>query len=486
MSSPGQAHVYRGSTVDELIPRIQRELGPDAIILRRREGLGGGILGFFQRSFVEIEAVPGGPRIDVYDDGEGEPTGERLPVPGLPLLDIPRSAPAPSYPAPAPSHARDPAVRDPLEPAGVHDRSFARGGALTAHGAYVTEQLAALAMAGPAEPIVRAGEVGGGVLAEPARAPSGPAPPRVEPRLEPRVESRVESRVEPGRDSFAAALASAEAQAPAPRASSTPAPWSVPPVRRTGKRVGVSIEERLVGFGMSETFAREAIERARAHVLPLAPGGGLTRGVRAALAQRVPVAPALPVTGAAIVVVGAGGSGKTSCCAALTRAYRRAGTLPVGYAALTWNDERPGLHMLLSPHVMWPTPVSTQRSLRALRRVRGEGLLVIDTPRLSPADGAGIRELAALLSELEPQRVVVALPATLGATAAAQLLQALRPLGANALVVTHADETDQIGVAVEAACAFDLAPEYRLDRRRSGAWRIGRIDPAGLAEWLLP
>ncbi|MGC2373586.1 MAG: hypothetical protein WA484_06905, partial [Solirubrobacteraceae bacterium] len=222
------------------------------------------------------------------------------------------------------------------------------------------------------------------------------------------------------------------------------------------------------------------------HVLPLAPGGGLTRGVRAALAQRIPVARALPVTGAAIVVVGAGGSGKTSCCAALTRAYRRAGTLPVGYAALTWNDERPGLHMLLSPHVMWPTPVAAQRSLRALRRVRGEGLLVIDTPPLSPVDKAGVRELAALLSELEPQRVVVALPATLGATAAAQLLQALRPLGANALAVTHADETDQIGVAVEAACAFGLAPEYRLGRRRSGAWRIGRIDPAGLAEWLLP
>ncbi|MGC2373807.1 MAG: hypothetical protein WA484_08030, partial [Solirubrobacteraceae bacterium] len=165
MSSPSQAHVYRGSTVDELIPRIQRELGPDAIILRRREGLTGGILGFFQRSFVEIEAVPGGPRIDVYDEGEGEPAGERSPAPGLPLLDIPWSSPAPSYPAPAPFYARDPVARDPLEPAGVHAQSFARGGALTAHGAYVTEQLAALATAGPAEPIVRAGEAGGGVLA---------------------------------------------------------------------------------------------------------------------------------------------------------------------------------------------------------------------------------------------------------------------------------------------------------------------------------
>jgi flagellar biosynthesis GTPase FlhF len=111
---------------------------------------------------------------------------------------------------------------------------------------------------------------------------------------------------------------------------------------------------------------------------------------------------------------------------------------------------------------------------------------VLDTPSLSPVDRAGVRELASLLGQLQPERVVVALPATLGAAAAAQLLQALRPLGANALAVTHADETDQIGVAIEAACAFALAPEYVLDRARGGGWRLSRVDPASLAARLLP
>ena len=96
------------------------------------------------------------------------------------------------------------------------------------------------------------------------------------------------------------------------------------------------------------------------------------------------------------------------------------------------------------------------------------------------------RELARLLSELKPERVVVALPATLGATAAAQLLQALKPLGANALAVTHADETDQIGVAVEAACRFELAPEYMLEHARAGGWRLRQLAPSALAERLLP
>ena len=59
---------YRGRTVEELIPRIQSELGADAIVLGRREGLTGGFAGFFQHSFVEIEAMAGGPRVDVYDE----------------------------------------------------------------------------------------------------------------------------------------------------------------------------------------------------------------------------------------------------------------------------------------------------------------------------------------------------------------------------------------------------------------------------------
>ena len=54
----------------------------------------------------------------------------------------------------------------------------------------------------------------------------------------------------------------------------------------------------------------------------------------------------------------------------------------------------------------------------ASRRARGDGVAILDTPSLSPSDRSGIRELARLLTELKPERVVVALPAS-GATAAA-------------------------------------------------------------------
>ena len=175
--------------------------------------------------------------------------------------------------------------------------------------------------------------------------------------------------------------------------------------------------------------------------------------------------------------MGAGGAGKTTCCAALLGAYRKSSSLPASCATITREAERGELRMILSPYIMKPSPARAPRALRALRRARGDGMAVLDTPSLSPSDRAGVRELARLLAELEPERVVVALPATLGATAAAQLLQALRPLGANALAVTHADETDQIGVAVEAACRFGLAPEYMLERGRAGGWRLRQIGP---------
>jgi flagellar biosynthesis GTPase FlhF len=60
---------YRGASIEELLPQIRAELGPEAVIVSRREGLIGGVAGFFQKKCVEVDARPGGPRIDVYDDG---------------------------------------------------------------------------------------------------------------------------------------------------------------------------------------------------------------------------------------------------------------------------------------------------------------------------------------------------------------------------------------------------------------------------------
>jgi flagellar biosynthesis GTPase FlhF len=59
---------YRGRKLEDLIPQIREELGPDAIILRQREGLTGGVGGFFAQKCVEVDAQAPQPLVDIYDE----------------------------------------------------------------------------------------------------------------------------------------------------------------------------------------------------------------------------------------------------------------------------------------------------------------------------------------------------------------------------------------------------------------------------------
>jgi SRP54-type protein, GTPase domain len=465
------ARIYRGRSVEEIIPQIQRELGEEAIVVRRREGLTGGILGFFQRSYVEIEAMAGGARVDLYDEPASAPPPPPLPPQAqhsAPRPDLQgRYAPEPPARAAAPVAESTPSVAPPLAPPPLAPPPFytrAPASADTAAaGAYVTAHLASLARAdrsrseyppplqrqAPRETLDWQAQFEELIPREPPQRYASPSP---EPQRGAQPDAGERRVVAPG--SYA--------------------------------RASAGVAKSLQRYGVSEEFAAELIEGAIAHGLALAPRAGLAQAVRMTLAQRIPVAPPLPSKGAAIVVVGAGGAGKTTCCATLLGAYRRGSSLPASCATITRGEERGELELILSPQIMKPTSVRAPRALKALRSARGDGLAVIDTPHLSPSDRTGIRELARLLGAVEPERVVLALPATLGATAAAQLLAALKPLDANALVLTHADETDQIGVAVEAACRSGIAPEYMLERARGGGWKLTQMSPTGLAAKLLP
>src|SRR2546423_3962662 len=88
MSAPGavekkasmmtESKTFRGRTLEEVLPQIKADFGPDAEIVRQREGLTGGVGGFFQRTCVEVEARPGeperaAPRFDMYDDEPAMP-----------------------------------------------------------------------------------------------------------------------------------------------------------------------------------------------------------------------------------------------------------------------------------------------------------------------------------------------------------------------------------------------------------------------------
>ncbi len=328
--------------------------------------------------------------------------------------------------------------------------------------------------------------------ATPAPAPVAPAPaaraaapaPATRPPdpVAPRASRAVPPPAVPANGGNGTASRARPRETPAPpAAAAAPRPSPASPHARNRQ----AVERTLARAGFSEGFIRELTDTALAHTLALAPRIGLVPAVRAALAQRIPPARPLPATGCSIVVVGAGGSGKTTCCAALLGAYRAHSTLPARFATLLRPELQTELQLMMSPQMLEPQPADSPRARRELRSAGSDGVIVIDTPRLSPSEPGGIRELGRLLGELEPDRIVVALPVTLGAVAAEQLLASLEPIGPAALALTHADETDQLGVGIELACRFGLAPELMVEHSPAGGWRLSRLDPAELAARVL-
>ena len=105
---------YRGRKLEDLIPRIKQELGPDAIILREREGLMGGINGFFAQRFVEIEARAGAAHVDLYDEPADDTFASQLEQATTPFTDDPRPTPSagsvPPADAPMPELSAPPSV----------------------------------------------------------------------------------------------------------------------------------------------------------------------------------------------------------------------------------------------------------------------------------------------------------------------------------------------------------------------------------------
>jgi flagellar biosynthesis protein FlhF len=451
---------YRGRKLEDLIPKIKEDLGPDAIILREREGLMGGINGFFAQRFVEIEARSGTPRIDLYDEEpfEDDSFASRLEQAAIPFTADPRPTPAAASVPPAEAPA--PKVAHPVDAllAGPVVEAEAELDALDEPPAVVTEPELPELIAPEPTP-----------LPEPVSLPELPAGP------------------EP---------AAAPEAAPA-----APAPGPAPKARRRGSRlrrnsapaprqeIDVSAASALMAelsaSGISPAWAQELIGEAGAHFGPFAQTS-LRDAVRGAIASSLVSARPLPAAGAAVAFVGTGGAGKSRCAATLAAAYRQGSTLPVTVVSLAGTRAARTLADLLKSHGVPVAGVSDGRVLaRRVEKGRAGGLVVIDTDAAVPSDAAGVASLAAQLAPLSLDSIVLALPATLGMESAKRLVVGLSPLGSSALAITHADETDQIGVGIELAAATRMPISY-LHEGLDLDHALSALNPFTLAQRLLP
>lgn len=499
---------YRGRKLEDLIPQIRAELGPDAIILRQREGLMGGVGGFFAQKCVEVDAQAGGgrdrmgerDRIDIYDDDEpvngwdegledfAPPRATPEPAPSLPALEPPAPVvekPVSADPTPeaaarwaqeADAFVTPPTPEPPAAPAELSAESFVSR----------LEQAAAHVDIDELVKLVTSGRVLGDEQPPAAPAPA-PAPAPVAPEPVP-TPIAAEPVIAP--EPTPAPEPAPVAEAPVPQ----PAPAPVPPAANpwVAKQAGdldsddaAAVTAELTAQGISEAWAQQLIVAAAAHRSPLFKGS-LRDAVRATLAAIIPAPAPLPPAGAAVAFVGAGGAGKTRCAAALASAYAKGSTLAASVVSLGSDDWGGDLKELLKGQNVWVMGAANgAEAAPAVEHGRDGGLVVVDTTAATPRDPASVEALAAELRSLRLDAVYIAVPATFSVHAARKLLDGFAALGADGIAVTHADEADQLGIAAELSQISGMPVAYIHDGLElDGA--LSAADPSALAVRLLP
>jgi flagellar biosynthesis GTPase FlhF len=243
--------------------------------------------------------------------------------------------------------------------------------------------------------------------------------------------------------------------------------------------------ERLVARGLRASLAEAIAHEAIAGLAPLLPGADPKELVTDALARRIPMHPLRSGPGV-IGFVGPGGAGKTRCVARLAAAHARHGTMPVSVIALRSPDGGAELRRLLAPYgVALHAVESGAEGAARVAGLRGEGLVIVDTPGVSPRSTGELRSLGAELDALAPDELHLAVPATIGPAAAQELVGGVRELGVGALVLTHTDETEMLGTVIGLAIDSGLPLSY-LARGQAVEAGLRPASATDLARELVP
>lgn len=438
----GATRTYRGSSLEELLPRIRAELGEDAVITRQREGIVGGIGGFFGKRVLEVEAtaaafvddlvqpaVPAGHAVSAYLQQSEEPT----------LAEM----------------ADNPVVARLID----QSRPFA------AH-------LSAL--------LDEAGEEGSG-REERSRATKPAERAEGEPRAIRFIEVDEQT-----------ALEALDAHLPIQLPSSEEAARSAPIARPEDDRQdedGLELRElgaldALEAAGLRRGFALSLVREALLHARALTPDAPFTGHLRRTIARRIPVGYSFTTPGHRLALVGPPEGGKTSVAARLARGYAGAG---LRVAVLSLESERAAekIRRSLRRAEVDVHGVSTVRAAgaAAARLADGHDLVIIDTPSVSAGGLQEAGEHIRLVGAAAPDVVHLVAPAPYpnAGRALAEALEAILPV--DRLLLTHVDATSAPGALIELAIERQLAVSYVSSGDGDGS--LAPADPVDLARLLL-
>lgn len=387
---------YRGRSLEELLPKVRAELGPDAVIVRQREGLTGGVGGFFQKRLVEIEAeVPEGaapagatPTLDVTDGppvtpdflaqlSEAQAAVESAGFVPLELPEVVEDETWSGWRDPAPAPATAPFVLPATDDEGAWHRDAEMPGTELA----------------PVAPVVA--------------APRAPLPAR-----------RWPAEAETLRDQLVA----------------------------RGVEHGLAdevVEETITHLAPLRSGAKlkPLLVSALARRIPVAPLSGLTGRV-------------IAFVGAG----GSGKTHCAARLAAAYAAAERMPVACVSIAPRDAGSEL-ALQLAPAGVPLHPVGGGAEARDR-VAPLRDRTLVLVDTPSVSPRAKADLRTLHDELRTLGADDVLLMLPATTSAGAAREAIAAGRKVGASGVVLTHADETEHLGPAVGAAMESGLPFAY--------------------------
>lgn len=426
MSFESPLTTYRGATLEELLPQIREELGPEAVIVRQREGIVGGIGGFFGKKCVEIEAraavslpsLPPRAVVNAYDTGE--PAGT------LPLQDE--------------REAHSPLVDT-----------------LMAQTSPFVEQLA--------EAMTRRPDATALELFD--------QPAAVEPEPEPVVE----------RPSFLKEIAARKVERPAGFAGiSVAATAAAAAAADDAPAVRTALEAAGIPVSLVDDIVAEVEQALR----PFAPTTSFRDLARSALARRIDVAYGWRSKRRTIAILGLAGSGRTLTTAKLCHAYARAGR---SVTALSLEAPREALRLselTMEAGVGLEIATSADELALAKKRMRKSEIVVVDTPAIAdPVDGRRLAPLVRSLEVVKPDETHLLIPASADLTAARAFVGSLtRHVKPSRILITHADARPHTGVAVGISLAERVPISFIGDGDRS-AGRIAVAEADVLARMVL-
>lgn len=504
--------------MEEILPRIREELGPDAVITRRREGVTGGVGGFFAKRCVEVEArgpsvilpPPAVPRktvIDVYDT-PFEPVALDTPYEDLAFAvtrlhnaveDVAPSTPFDEITLTAPVNGI--ALASPLD-----DLAFAQpvediAPSTPFDDITLTAPADELTLVTPFEDALAAAAGGVARIAAPADDLAPPAPANDIALATPVNDlafatpvdhgghnGRLSDETEP-QLSENALLEILLAQT-SPFADEVAEPVErTEPVDEHSDRDDVGYDDAVISLllagGISPAMAHAILGDAQRELAPFAPDTPLRTLARRTLAQRLTVRHGTRSKHRTIALVGPPGSGKTLTAAKLCNVYATSGQ---SVAAVSLEPARKAVRLAMFTDMVdvnLEIADATKLISHARERTADASIVIADTPAIDLRKRTSFTKLARLLEALEPDETHLLLPADWSVEDGRALIDAAgESLSINRMLITHADRPAPIGAAVGLSLATKLPVSY-VSESALTTGGIRPADPKQLARMVL-